>query len=91
MNVMLLDQMVKARGLERYAFFVTGEDDHMPNGIESSSGFVIDGQGRVFSFWTGWDNDRQGPAFTEWDQVEPEPAWANSAEYRQARQQVGLK
>ena len=88
----LLDTLVKARGLGKHAFFfVTGEDECLPNGIESTSGFVIDERGRVFSFWTGWDSEREEPTFTEWEQVEPEPGWLQSAEYRQARQQVGLK
>ena len=88
----LLDRLVKAQGLRRYAFFfVSGEDERLPNGIETASGLVIDDQGRVFSFWTGWDTDRNQPTFAEWEQVEPEDAWLSSGEYREARQQVGLK
>jgi hypothetical protein len=88
----LLDRLVKAQGLKRYAFFfVSGEDDLLPNGIETASGFVIDDQGCVFSFWTGWDTDRNQPTFTEWEQLEPEDGWLSSGEYREARQQVGLK
>jgi hypothetical protein len=87
----LFDRLVKDRGVDQGAFFfVTGEDDLLPNGIESMSGFVIDGQGRVFSFWTGWDAEHNEPTFAEWEQVKPKPAWQESAEYRQARQQVGL-
>jgi hypothetical protein len=83
--------MVKARGVGRHAlFFVTGEDDLLPNSIETTSGFVIDEQGRVFSFWTGWDDERRQPTFAEWEQVEPEPGWLQNAEYRRAREQVGL-
>jgi hypothetical protein len=88
----LLDRLARARGLKRYAFFfVTGEDDLLPNGVETSSGFVIDDHGRVFSFWTGWDMDCQEPTFSDWERIEPEPGWENSREYRQARQQVGLE
>ena len=62
----------------------------MPNGVEEASGQVVDEQGRVFAFWLGWDARRKTPAFTEWEEVEPEPAWLESAEYRHARERVGL-
>lgn len=87
----ILEHLVEARGLGRHAFFfVTGEGEIMPNGVEDASGNVIDEHGHVYAFWLGWD-DRQGaPAFTEWEEVQTEPAWLQSAEYRQARERVGL-
>jgi hypothetical protein len=84
----LLDQ----QRLGRYApFFVTGEGGFLPNGLEETSGYVIDERGRVFSFWLGWDHDHGVPALTEWEQEEPEPHWSRSREYREARAAVGLK
>ena len=56
----------------------------------SPSWHVIDEQGRVYAFWLGWDDRRQSPAFTEWEEVEPESNWLESTEYRQARERVGL-
>ncbi|HZO31628.1 MAG TPA: hypothetical protein VFH48_37180 [Chloroflexota bacterium] len=44
----------------------------------------------MYAFWLGWDDRRQAPAFTEWEEVEPEPTWLESTEYRQARERVGL-
>jgi hypothetical protein len=87
----ILERLVKDRVLGRHAFFfVTGEGDLMPNGVEEASGQVVDEQGHIFAFWLGWDARRQRPAFTEWEQVEPEPAWLENAEYRHARERVGL-
>jgi len=62
----------------------------MPNGVEDASGHVIDKHGRVYAFWLGWDDLQQAPAFTMWEEVEPEPGWLENAEYRQARERVGL-
>jgi hypothetical protein len=90
-NAQILEQLVESRELGRYAFFfVTGEGETMPNGVEDASGYVIDEHGRVYAFWLGWDDDRRAPSFTEWEEVVPEPAWLESTEYCQARQRVGL-
>jgi hypothetical protein len=87
----ILEWLVQARQLGCHAFFfVTGEGDLMPNGVEEASGHVIDEHGRVYAFWLGWDDRRREPAFTEWEEVTPEPAWCESAEYRQARERLGL-
>ena len=86
-----LRRLVEGQGLGRYAFFfVTAEGDELPDGTEETSGFVLHDDGRVFSFWTGWDAARGEPVFTEWEQVEPEAHWMRSAEYRRARERVGL-
>jgi hypothetical protein len=85
-----LDRLVRERGLHRYAFFfVTGEGDYLPNGEEEKSGHVLDDQGRIHSFWTGWDPSLKRVIFSEWEQVDAEPAWHDSDEYRRARAQVG--
>jgi hypothetical protein len=87
----ILEHLAKGRKLGRHAFFfATGEGDLMPNGVEEASGHLIDERGRVFAFWVGWDDLQQQPAFTEWEEVKPESAWAGSAEYRRARESVGL-
>ena len=87
----ILERLVQDRRLGRHAFFfVTGEGEIMPNGVEDASGHVIDERGRVYAFWLGWDDRRQAPAFTAWEEVEPEPGWSESSEYRQARERVGL-
>jgi hypothetical protein len=87
----ILDRLVHARRIGRHAFFfVTGEGDLMPNGVEEASGHVIDERGRVYAFWLGWDDRKRAPAFTEWEEVTPEDAWCQSAEYRTARERIGL-
>lgn len=87
----ILEHLVEARGLGRHAvFFVTGEGVTLPNGVEEASGHVVDERGRVYAFWLGWDDHEGAPAFTEWEEVQPEPAWRASREYWQARERVGL-
>jgi hypothetical protein len=86
----VLERLLAARGIGPHAlFFVSGEGEFFPNGIEESSGFVVDHEGRVYSFWTGWDAERDEVGFTEWEQVEPEPSWREDEEYRQALEAVG--
>jgi hypothetical protein len=86
-----LARLVAARGVGRYAsFWEVGEGTFLPDGTEDLSGYVVDEHGRVFFFWTAWDAERDEPAFETWRQVEPEPHWADSEEYREARAVVGL-
>ena len=87
----LLEQLVHARGVGRHAFFfVSGEGITMPNGVEEESGYVIDEQGRIFSFWLGWDAELGRTVFETWEQVQAEPHWCQEPEYRRARGVVGL-
>ena len=86
-----LDQLIAERVPGRHAwFFVTPEGDILPDGTYTESGHVIDEQGRVFAFWTGWDPARNAVTFEIWEQDEPEQSWNDSVEYRQAREAVGL-
>jgi hypothetical protein len=90
-DAQILEHLVKGLKLGRHAFFyVTGEGDIMPNGVEEASGHVIDERGRVFAFWLGCDDRRKVPIFTEWEEVQPESSWLESSEYRHARECVGL-
>ena len=84
--------LLTERGMGRHAtFFDVGEGEEIPDGTESTSGFVIDAEGRVYFFWTDWDADRGGPTFGTWRRVDPPPdAWLESEEYRAARVSVGL-
>ena len=71
-------------------FFEAGEGTLFPDGTEEGSGYVIDDRGRVFFWWTAWDAERRAVTFKTWEEVEPEPRWAASAEYREARAAAGL-
>jgi hypothetical protein len=86
-----LHRLIRSEGLKRYGtFFVTGEGKRLPDGSENGSGYVIDEQGRVFSFWLDWDHERQETVFTEWAEVHSESNWPESAEYQEARAAAGL-
>jgi hypothetical protein len=87
----MLDALVREHGLERFAYFlVTGEGRLLPNGVEVTSGHVLDTTGQVFRFWTSWDADRDRPIFKVWKPTSPNPRWERSGEYQRARVAVGL-
>jgi hypothetical protein len=86
-----IEGLVRERGLLRSGLFlVTGEGDELPNGDEEQSGFVVDDQGQIHSFWTGWDEARREVTFTEWEPVDEEPQWRGVGEYERARTRAGL-
>ncbi|GEM_PF-1812279 len=93
----LLEDLIGQRGLlpgEYTFFFVTGEGMFLPVGdpesIEESSGYVLDRDGAVFSFWLAWDATGKRPTLGEWTQVEAQPWWETVREYRDARRRMGL-
>lgn len=87
-----LGRLVEERGLRSYAFFlVTGEGSHLPNGDEEKSGYVVGADGRVYSFWTGWDTLRDETVFTEWEQVVPDVEWVDEPEYQRACAVAGVR
>ena len=87
----MLRRLVREKGLRRFAFFfVTGEGRKLPNGLEVTSGTVIDRTGAVYSFWTAWDDARNEPTLTRWRQIQPDHDWLEDDEYREALDAVGL-
>ena len=87
----MLDTLVRARGLQRFAYFlVTGEGSFLPNGVEVTSGHVLDASGRVFRFWTTWDAERDQASFKVWRPAAASPRWERMGEYQRARAAVGL-
>jgi hypothetical protein len=86
-----LDGLVRGKGLGRWAYFwTTVEGFELPGDLEEYSGYLVDDRGRAFTFWMGAHPDTGAPALTVWERVEPEPSWDRSAEYRRAREKVGL-
>ncbi len=87
----LLDRVIRAKGLERYAlFFVADDGIETPDGYEEVDGYVLAVDSRVFSFALSWDAKLGETALVEWEQTEPEADWAEEDEYRRARKKVGL-
>jgi hypothetical protein len=87
----VLARLIAAHGVRRYGvFFVTGEGHFFPNGVEESSGFVVDQHGQVYAFWTGWDSNRRDITFSQWEPVDAEADWLNDDEYKKARKLAGL-
>ena len=86
-----LREAIGARGLKRFAFFGTcGEGRIYPNGVEEASGYVLNGDGRVWSFWTGWDDAGQHVVIDEWTEESITPLLASGHEYERARRELGL-
>jgi hypothetical protein len=87
----MLDGLVRARGLRRFAYFlVTGEGSFLPNGVEVTSGHVLDASGQIFRFWTAWDKERNQATFKTWRPAATNPRWERMVEYQRARTAVGL-
>lgn len=90
----LRDRLIRERIAPsvRYAFFFTSGDGRLLPGtaVEESSGYVLDDAGRVHYFQFGWDAAAGVPALTQWETEEPSPSWERDAEYRRARERVGL-
>jgi hypothetical protein len=90
-EAVVLHRLTRDCGLRRYGLFcVTQEGRRLPDGSEDASGYVLDESGRTFYFWLGWAPQHHSLAFTEWEQVEPDPAWPDSSEYQPARVEAGL-
>jgi len=86
-----LDELVLERLAGRYAYFFGVNEGHvLPDGTETESGLIIDEQERVYAYWTGWNVKLDRLEFESWEQIEAEPHWQRSAEYRRARAELRL-
>ena len=86
-----LDQLIAAKSLGRYAtFFETGEGTPLPGGLEKMTGYVIDAHGGAYWFVLDWDAAQHGVALTDFKPVDVKSSWTEIAEYRRAREAVGL-
>lgn len=86
-----LRRLIEAEGLKRFALcLVAGEGKELPNGEEDASGYVVNEDGRVFSFWIGWDEAAGTETFDIWTEEQPGPDWFEHEEFREARAAVGL-
>ena len=94
----LLDACIQKQGLRAgdYAYcFVTGEGRLLPisepeDEIDEASGYVLTRTGDIYFFWFWWDPEREAPGLIRWRRAEPQPHWEESAEYRRARERLGL-
>jgi hypothetical protein len=79
------------RGLKRFALFGTsGEGKFNPDGTEETSGFVLNEDGQVWGFWTGWDRREQRLVIDDWWAEPLTPLLTSGRECARARQQLGL-
>src|SRR6266536_2716199 len=89
-SIAAIERLLGERGLGRFALFnEVGEGTIFPDGTESMSGHVVDDEGSVFFFWTGWDEADGRPVFSTWEPDVPDPSWLRNAEYRTALAAVG--
>jgi hypothetical protein len=85
--------LLRARGIGPHALFLTQrEGTVLPGGLESLSGFVLDGAGRVHGFWLAWDETTQALTLAPFHLVEDAAhAFADDDEYHAARRELGLR
>ncbi len=87
----MLDGLMREQGLRRFVRFgSTVEGRFLPNGVDETSGYVLDDRGRVFFCWTGWDEETGRPIVTIWRRAEDETDWSADPAYQRARAQLGL-
>ncbi len=89
-----LDALIREKGITRYGVFgSTVEGKELPDGSESASGFVIDQDGRVWSYWIDWSDEEERPVFTDWEEINIS-GWDEShtgdPEYQDALRTAGL-
>jgi hypothetical protein len=83
-----LDDLIRSKGLERFALYDTTIEGRVyPNGMDETSGSVVDDRGRAFDFWTGWDDERGEPTFRFWHEAVPRTRGTSE---RRARERLGL-
>ncbi len=88
----LVERLLAARGIRRCALFLTQREGlDLPGGLEAISGYALDVDGAVYGFWLSWDPARRAHTLAPFYPVDaPEEAFAQDAEYREARRALGL-
>lgn len=89
----LLRQLLDAKGITRYALFLTADEGHaLPGGAESASGYVLTPDGAVHAFWLDAHPMTGDPQIERWEPVaHPEQAFRDDPEYHRARRKLRLK
>jgi hypothetical protein len=88
----VIGRLLAARGIGRHTLFLTQREGlDLPTDLEAVSGFALDDRGKVHGFWLAWDPDQDAPTLAPFYPVaNPEDAFADVAEYRQAKRRLGL-
>jgi len=87
-----LREAIAAWGVGRFALFGASEEGLIyPNGVDEVSGLVLNEQGRLWSFWTGWGDERQAVRIDSWDEGPITPVLTSGHEYQRARHELGLE
>jgi hypothetical protein len=91
-HVAILRRLVGEQdGIGRFGlFFLNDEGRLTPDGYRESSGNVINGDGRVFAFWLGWDEAQGRVRLTVWRPVDAQSHWQTDPEYLRAQHDAGL-
>jgi hypothetical protein len=82
---------IAERGLSRFAVFDTTVEGRIyPNGVDEVSGSVLNDDGRIWFFWTDWDENRQAVTLRHWEEEPMTPLLTSGREYARARRELGL-
>jgi hypothetical protein len=83
----VVERLLAARGIRRFALFLTQREGlDLPGGLEAISGFALDASGAVHGFWLSWDDGRRDYVLAPFYPVDdPDGAFREDAEYRAAQ------
>ncbi|MBI1984927.1 MAG: hypothetical protein HYS60_02330 [Candidatus Wildermuthbacteria bacterium] len=75
----LMTSLLKEHGIAgRWETFGTVNEGKMLPGMESSSGSILTEDGRVFTYWTGWDEQKTAPDGTKgWYDLGEKSFWTD--------------
>lgn len=102
-TLQIIQDLLAKKGIVQYALFHLNEEAsrYLPGGLYPESGKVLNSDGRVFSFWLDWDEEKQdytlgrnilesdGSTYSFWHEVDP-MGYEGNEYFIQAKKSLGL-
>jgi hypothetical protein len=100
----IFDRLLAEKGIDHYELITSDEEasEILPGGIYPYSGALLTKDGRVFSFWLGWDKSKRdytlgedevgpdGKSVSFWKQEDPSEFHQDPG-FRRAKRKLGLE
>ncbi len=99
----IIQNLLAKKGIMHYTLFSCNEEasKYLPGGIYPESGKVLNSDGRIFSFWLDWDDEKQdytlgdvtlpdGTVDDFWRELDPKD-YEEEPYYKLAKKKLGLK
>ena len=62
----VITELLKEKGVARFAAIIRGwEGDTLPGGTPNESGMILTQDGKVYTYWLGWDPEKIAPDKTK--------------------------